>query len=66
MKLNDTTRTYPRSMEEAFQDTVHAQDQRQRWEWMEGHRSNASSEAEFWVYITMAFAAGFLVSHLFA
>ena len=64
MKLNDTTRTYPRSMEEAFQDTVHAQNQRQRWEWMEGHSSDNAAQAEFWVYITMAFAAGFLVSHL--
>lgn len=66
MKFNDTTRTYPRSMEEAYPDTVHAEQQRQRWEWLEAHRSNASEEAEFWTYITLAFAAGFLVCHLFA
>jgi hypothetical protein len=64
MKLNETTRTFPRSMEEAFQDTVHAQNQRHRWEWLEGHKSDRASEAEFWVYIALAFAAGFLVSHL--
>ena len=27
---------------------------------------DASDEAQFWVYITLAFAAGFLVCHLFA
>jgi hypothetical protein len=27
---------------------------------------NAADEAQFWVYITLAFAAGFLVCHLFA
>ena len=64
MKLNDTTRCYPRTMQEAYPNTVEAVEARQRWEWMEGHRSNASAQAEFWTYIALAFAAGFLVSHL--
>ena len=64
MKLNDTTRTYPRTMQEAFPNTVEAIEQRQRLEWMEGSSSDASQQAEYWVHITLAFAAGFLVSHL--
>ena len=65
MKHNDTTRCYPRTMQEAYPNTVEAIEARQRWEWMEGHRSDVAAQAEFWVYITMAFAAGFLVRHLF-
>ncbi len=64
MKLNNTTRTYPRTMQDAFPNTVEAIEQRQRWEWMEGSSSEASQQAEYWVHITLAFAAGFLVSHL--
>lgn len=64
MKLNNTTRTYPRTMQDAFPNTVEAIEQRQRWEWMEGSSSDASQQAEYWVHITLAFAAGFLVSHL--
>ena len=66
MKLNNTTRTYPRTMQDAFPNTVEAVEQRQRWEWMEGSSSEASQQAEYWVHITLAFAAGFLVCHLFA
>jgi hypothetical protein len=64
MKINDTTRIYPRTMQDAFPNTVAANEQRQRWEWLEGHQSDIAAQAEFWVYITIAFAAGFLVSHL--
>ena len=63
MKLNDTTRTFPRTMQDAYPNTVEAIEARQRWEWMEGHRSDASAQAEFWVYIACAFAAGF-VTHI--
>jgi len=66
MKLNNTTRTYPRTMQDAFPNTVKAIEQRQRWEWMEGSSSDASQQTEYWVHITLAFAAGFLVCHLFA
>jgi hypothetical protein len=61
--MNDTTRKYPRTMQEAFPNTVDAVQARQRWEWMEGNRSDASAQAEFWVYIACAFAAGF-VTHI--
>ena len=64
MKLNNTTRTYPRTMQDAFPNTVEAIEQRQRWEWMEGSRSDTAQQTEYWVHITLAFAAGFLVSHL--
>ena len=64
MKLNDTTRTYPRTMQEAYPNTYDAIEARQRWEWLEGHQSDASAQAEFWVYMACAFAAGFMVSQL--
>ena len=60
--INTTTRKYPRTMQEAFPNTVDAVEQRQRWEWMEGSKSDRAAQAEFWVYITLAFAAGFLVA----
>lgn len=59
---NPTTRKYPRTMQEAFPNTVDAVEQRQRWEWMEGSKSDRQAQAEFWVYIALAFAAGFLVA----
>lgn len=59
-QLNETTRTYPRTMQEAYPNTYDAIQARQRWEWMEGHRTDAAEQAEFWVYIACAFAAGFL------
>ena len=68
MKLNETTRTYPRSTEEAFPDTVVAQERRKNWQWMEETQAspqiNTELDSEFWVYITLAFAAGFLVHTL--
>ena len=47
-------------MQEAFPNTYYAIQARQRWEWLEGHQSDASQQAEFWVYIACAFAAGFV------
>ena len=64
MKLNDTTRTYPRTMQEAYPNTYDAIEARQRWEWLEGRQSNVAAQAEFWVYIACAFTAGFVVSQL--
>lgn len=60
--INTTTRKYPRTMQEAFPNTVDAVEQRQRWEWLEGSKSDRAAQAEFWVYIALAFAAGFLVA----
>ena len=61
--LNDTTRCFPRTEEDAFKDNYYDLQRQQRWEWMEGNRSDASAQAEFWVYIACAFAAGF-VTHI--
>lgn len=66
MKLNDTTRCFPHTMEEAFGTNHYDLERQKRWEWMEGHQSDEAAQAEFWVYMTLAFAAGFLVCHLFA
>ena len=60
-----TTRKYPRTMQEAFPNTYYAEQQRERWEWLEGHKSDRAAQAEFWVYITLAFAAGFLTHLMF-
>jgi hypothetical protein len=58
--LNDTTRRFPNTTEEAFGENHYDIERQQRWEWMEGHRSDTAAQAEFWVYIVCAFAAGFL------
>lgn len=57
------TRKFPHTIQEAFPETVEAIERRKTWEWFEGHRPVRSGESEFWVYIVMAFAAGF-VTHL--
>lgn len=64
MNINTTTRKYPRTLQEAYPNTVEAEASRQRWEWMEGHRSDASAQAEYWVHMVLAFAAGFIVHML--
>jgi hypothetical protein len=57
MKLNDTTRTYPRSMSEAFPDSSTK---------IEIDEDNdLLAESELCVYITLAFALGFLTCYLF-
>lgn len=63
--LNETTRRYPNTLEDAFPDTVEAIEARQRWEWMEGSRSDTAAQAEYWTHMTLAFACGFLVCYLF-
>jgi hypothetical protein len=60
MKLNDTTRTFPRTLEEAFPDNVQDQQRLQLGEWMEQHTPNH----EKWLNIVYAFAAGFIVAML--
>lgn len=57
-KINDTTRCFPRTLEEAFEDSVEAAERRQQWEWMEHHvQSN-----DQWINAAMCFVAGFIVS----
>jgi hypothetical protein len=51
-------------MQEAYPNTVDAIQARQRWEWLEGHVDSFANQAEFWVYIACAFAAGFVTHTL--
>jgi len=64
MKLNDTTRRFLNTMQDAFGYNDYDLERQKRWEWMEGDRSDKAAQAEFWVYIACAFAAGFVVSQL--
>lgn len=59
--MNETTRTYPRTLDEAFPENTTAIEKRNEWMWFEGQQS-FSADAEFWTYIALAFAAGFLVA----
>ena len=59
--MNETTRKFPRTLEEAFPENTTAIQKRNDWIWYEGNRM-FSPDAEFWTYITLAFAAGFLVA----
>lgn len=57
-KLNETTRCFPRTLEEAFEESVEAAKRRQQWEWMEHHTVNN----EHWSSMAMCFFAGFILS----
>ena len=59
--MNETTRKFARTLEEAFPENTEAIQKRNDWIWYEGNRM-FSPDAEFWTYITLAFAAGFLVA----
>ena len=59
-KLNETTRCFPRSMEDAFEESVEAIKRRQQWEWMEHH----VPDNQHWTSMAMCFFAGFIVSML--
>jgi hypothetical protein len=56
--MNDTTRTYPRTMEEAFPKDVESMRRLENSQWFEVHQETY----EKWVNIAYAFAAGFIVS----
>jgi hypothetical protein len=56
--MNDTTRTYPRTMEEAFPSDVESMRRLENSQWFEVHQESY----EKWVNIAYAFAAGFIVS----
>ena len=57
--FNPTVRKYPRTMSEAFPETVDYHN------YLDGQQSiykqEQQSQADFWLYITFAFATGFLV-----
>ena len=58
MKVNDTTRTFPRTLAEAFPDNVEDQQRLQQGNWMEQHQS----DHEKYLNIVYSFAAGFVVA----
>lgn len=58
--MNDTTRTYPRTMEEAFPSNVESMNRLQQSQWFETHQASY----EKWTNIAYAFCSGFIVSML--
>jgi hypothetical protein len=44
---------------------VEAIEKRKQWMWFEAHGDWTTPDVEFWTYITLAFAAGFLTHILF-
>ena len=61
MKLNDTTRTFPRTMEEAFPENHYDIIRYRVWEWSEQHDD---SLADKWLMVTYSFCAGFILAAL--
>jgi capsular polysaccharide biosynthesis protein len=60
MKVNDTTRTFPRTLEEAFPSNVQDVQRIQQGEWMEAH----TPDHEKYLNILYAFVAGFITAML--
>lgn len=60
MQHNDTTRTFPRTLEEAFPSNVQDVHRLQQGEWMEHH----TPTHEKYLNIVYAFAAGFITAML--
>lgn len=58
MKVNDTTRTFPRTLEEAFPNNVEDQQRLQQGQWMESH----STDYDKYLNIIYSFVAGFVVA----
>lgn len=58
--LNETTRTFPRTLEEAFPSNVADQQRLQQGDWMEQH----TPDYEKYLNIVYSFAAGFIVAML--
>ena len=58
--LNDTTRCFPHSMEEAFKDNYYDIERRRQWEWAESH----TPDYEKYLNILYAFAGGFITAIL--
>ena len=58
--MNDTTRKFPRTLEEAFPHNVEDIQRLQRGDWMERH----VPDHEKYLNIVYSFAAGFIVAML--
>lgn len=56
--MNDTTRMFPRTLEEAFPDNVEDIRRLETSQWFERHERSY----EKWANIAYAFVAGFIVS----
>lgn len=59
--VNDTTRTFPRTLEEAFPDNFYDVQRYENWEWSEKHDPTI---AEKWLNVIYSFCAGFIVAML--
>ena len=59
--LNPTTRTYPRSLEEAFPENTYDIQRYRTWETVETHDH---SLADKYLMVTYAFCAGFIFAML--
>ena len=57
-QLNETTRTFPRTLEEAFPANVEDIQRLQQGDWMETH----TPDYEKYLNIIYSFAAGFIVA----
>lgn len=57
--MNDTTRMFPRTMQEAFPDNVEHNAMLERCIWHEPHHSKEITY-EFWYYVALSFLAGYL------
>ena len=56
--MNHTTRTYPRTLNDAFPDTVEHNSMLERSIWFEPHQPKEIS-SEFWGYVAISFLAGY-------
>jgi hypothetical protein len=59
-QLNDTTRTFPRTLDEAFPSNVEDIQRLQQGDWMEQHQADYDK----YLNIVYSFAAGFVVAML--
>jgi len=57
--MNETTRMFPRSMDDAFPNTVEHNAMLERSVWFEPHQPKEISTS-FWGYVALSFFAGYL------
>ena len=56
--MNDTTRSFPRTLDDAFPNTVQHNAMLERAIWYEPHQPKEIS-ASFWGYVAVSFFAGY-------
>jgi len=57
--MNDTTRMFPRTLNDAFPNTVQHNNMLERSIWFEPHQPKEIG-FEFWCYVGLSFFAGYL------